>query len=76
MRIATLLNPSSRVSLSSFGQLLAELPVSDLQPTGALLPAVQGESHHVTQHAACMHTCHAFMYCLTSLRAPHNANAL
>ncbi|DBA85458.1 TPA: hypothetical protein ACH3X2_000410 [Trebouxia sp. C0005] len=42
MHIATLLCPSSRVPLSSFGQLLAELPVTDLQPAGALMPAVQG----------------------------------
>ncbi|KAL0020919.1 hypothetical protein WJX77_011015 [Trebouxia sp. C0004] len=42
MHIAILLCPSSRVRLSSFGPLLAELPVADLQPTGALKPAVEG----------------------------------
>ncbi len=73
MHIATLLCPTSRVPLSSFGPLLAELPVSQLQPAGALLPAVEGESHCVPQHAACIHACHAFMYCLTSLDAAHNA---
>jgi len=59
MNIATLLCPSWRAPLSSFGPLLAEFPVADLQPTGALLPAVEGGPHCITQHAACMHTCHA-----------------
>ncbi len=73
MHVATLLCPSSGVPLSSFGQLLAELPVSDLQPAGALLPAVEGGPHHVTQHAACVPICHAFVTSLTSLVAAHNA---
>ena len=53
--LAALLCPPATVSLTSYGSVLAELPVTALQHAGSALPAVQG--HPLLNVLCCLQIC-------------------